>query len=495
MTGRSPNVLLLLSDEQSWNTLGCNGNPAARTPHLDRLAEEGTSFDRMYTPFPLCCPSRTSMLTARMPRHHHVLGNWRGINPELAETGLGRVFADAGFHTAYVGKWHVPGTTPQRMGFTATAAIPAVLNGKDRGRFIPDYREFARGQGYDLLDDHIENLTAADVATLKDPTSPHRGTAEIAEEHFLETWQTTELIKTIDEAPADRPWFTVCSYNAPHFPLLPPAPYDQLIDRDRVRLPDSFATGHEGLPPEVSRSHFAQRFADLDEDGWVDAIAHYYGLCSLVDTQVGRILQHLERIGELDRTIIVFTADHGDLMGAHRLMEKGHLLPYEEAIRLPMIIRHPDGGSVRIDRMLSMVDLGPTLADLASLNDDHGFESRSHGPDGRSFADQVGNRDPSPIREFITTESVLWNMDSEDAFGEHRDPATFDPDRDAINLSVRTTDLHYIFRSRDIDELFDMDADPGQTVNRASEQPKLTADLRQTLATEVADVFSGVPPV
>lgn len=158
-----PNVLVIMSDEQSYDTMGCTGNVAARTPHLDTLAERGRIFDRMYTPFPLCCPSRTSLMTGLMPRHHHVLGNWRGLRPDLADQGLGRWFADAGYHTFYVGKWHVPGSAPARMGFADQAAIPAVLDGKDRGRYISEYRDYATAQGYDLLPDNIENLTAADV--------------------------------------------------------------------------------------------------------------------------------------------------------------------------------------------------------------------------------------------------------------------------------------------------------------------------------------------
>ncbi|NED99557.1 sulfatase-like hydrolase/transferase [Phytoactinopolyspora halotolerans] len=480
------NVLLVASDEQRWDTLGFAGNPAARTPHLDGLADEATVFDGAYTPFPLCCPSRASLWTGRMPRHHHVLGNWRAINPELREAGLGRAFREAGYHTIYNGKWHVPGTTPARMGFTDCSAIPAVLNGRDRGRYIEAYRRYAGEQGYELVAGHVENLTPADVGTLR--TAPHRGTSQIALDDYLETWQTGELLRSLDGAPADKPWFAACSFNAPHFPMIVPAPYDQLIDRDLVSLPASFATGTGTKPKEVSESTFATKYADLDEPGWVDMIAHYLGMCALVDSQVGSIVEYLRTTGQLDRTIIVFTTDHGDMMGAHRLMEKGHLLHYEEALRVPLLVRHPDAvtSPARVENLVSMVDVAGSLCDLAGV-------PWNEADDGLSFADMVGSASPSPTRSHVTAETVLYNMDA-DANGEYVDPVEWDPGSDAINVSVRTGDVRYIYRSRDIDEFYDHTVDPGEQHNVAAE-PSRRAErrrLRHLLAGEIADVFPHV---
>ncbi|NGN62748.1 sulfatase-like hydrolase/transferase [Streptomyces sp. A7024] len=481
-----PNVLILMSDEQRWDTLGHAGNPAARTSHLDALAQESTSFDACYTPFPLCCPSRTSLWTGRMPRHHHVLGNWRAIRPDLADGGLAQAFRAAGYHTLYCGKWHVPGTTPQRMGFADTAAIPAVLNGKDRGRYIEPYRAHASGLGYDLLDDHIENLTAADAHALRQ--TPHRGTARIPYEHFLEPWQTGEFLRALDRRPDDQPWLAVCSYNAPHFPMIVPEPYDRIIDRERIRLPAGLGTAGAGKPREVADSGFAHRYAGLDEHGWTELIAHYLGLCALIDTQVGTVLEHLRRSGDLDHTIVVFTSDHGDMMGAHGLMEKGHLLHYEEALRVPLLIRHPDatGGGVRTSNPVSVVDVAATLAELAGVPWDEA-------DDGISAAAMVGAPHARATRAHVTSESVLYGM-SADAAGQYVDPATWDPATDALNLSIRTPQLRYIYRSRDIDELYDHTDDPHEQHNRAAgpQYAAHRAELRRLLAEEVADVFGTV---
>lgn len=489
MTSERPNVLVLMSDEQAWATMGCTGNPAARTPHLDDLAERSTSFDAAYTPFPLCCPSRASLWTGQMPRHHHVLGNWRAIAPHLADRGLAASFASAGYHTVYAGKWHVPGTTPARMGFADSVAIPAVLGGKDRGRYIEPYRQYAREQGYDLLPDHIENLTAADLASLRDPSSPLRGTAQIPVEHFLETWQTGQFLSALDRRPDDRPWFAACSFNAPHFPMMVPAPYDRLIDRSLVRLPESLASGPSTKPREVADSVFARHFADLTDDDWVEIVAHYLGLCALVDAQVGRVMAYLRDSGQLDSTVVVFTSDHGDMMGAHRLMEKGHLLHYEEALRVPLLVSHPDAAPSRTSNLVSMVDVAPTVAELAGV-------PWLDGGDGVSFAGMVGDTCASATRTHVTAESVLYGGAS-DAGGEHVDPRTWDPLRDHMNLSVRTPRYRYIYRSRDADELYDHDVDPHEQhdVARDPAARSVRQDLRRLLADEVGDVWPGVARV
>jgi arylsulfatase A-like enzyme len=483
MSERPPNVLVILSDEQRWDTLGSNGSASARTPHLDALAERGVSFEECHTPFPLCCPSRTSLWTGRMPRNHHVMGNWRLLAPELRETSVASAFVEAGFHTIYNGKWHVPGTTPERMGFLDTSAIPAIIDGRDRGRYIEPYREHVSKRGYELVPGHLENLTEGDLALIDNRAgAPMCGASAIGLDDYLETWQTDQFRAALDRRPADRPFFAVCSYNAPHFPMVVPKPFDQVIDRAAVRLPASFATGPGTKPREVRESRFATDFAHLSEEGWIEVLAHYQGFCSLIDSQVGQILGHLRRAGELERTIVVFTSDHGDMMGAHRLMEKGHFLHYDEATRVPLIVFHPDGASGRVAQLVSMVDIGATVAELAGVPYDSA--------DGRSFAAMLSRREAS-IRDRVTTETCLYGMESE-ASGQYTDPADLDLSRDALNLSVRTRTARYIYRSHDIDELYDHSTDPHDQLNVAADPSYAgeRATLRKLLAEEVGDVFT-----
>lgn len=475
-----PDVLLVMSDEQSWNTMGATGNPAALTPHLDRLAWESTSLDGCYTPFPLCCPSRTSLWTGLMPRHHGVLGNWRPVETRVRGTGVAKAFADAGYHTMYTGKWHVPGTTPTEMGWAATCAIPAVVRGQDRGRYIPDYREFASRRGHVFDPDHIENLTTGDLATLRE--KPY-GTSSVPLEDFLETWQTGAFLDMFDQRPADVPWLAVCSFNAPHFPMLAPPPYDTLVDRSLVKLPESLATGHAQMPREVREAHVATDFADLTQEEWVEVTAHYLGLVALVDTQFGLIREHLERVGEWGDTIVVFTSDHGDMMGAHGLMEKGHWLHYEEDLRVPLLLRHPDVVASRTSHLVSVCDIGVTLCELTGVrwDDDH---------DGVSFAGLVGDPGAGPIRAHVTAETML-HAGRPGGDGEPFQARDWEFPRDALNVSVRTPQHRFIFRSHDEPELYDLVADPHEQHNLAASTAARSdvERLGALLADEVGDVL------
>lgn len=213
------------------------------------------------------------------------------------DEGLVSNFKTHGYHTIYAGKWHVPGTTSERFHFDDTSAIPMVVDGKDSGRFIREYREYAGEQGYRLHETHIENLTLADIENLRQPGKAPCGTAEIAEEHFFETWQTERFLEAMERRPKNQPFFAVCSYNAPHFPMIVPSTYDRLIRPEDVKLPENFLRGVEGKPAEVTESKFYKEMAGLDEYEWRRFIAHYLGLCALIDKQVGEIVGYLKQNG------------------------------------------------------------------------------------------------------------------------------------------------------------------------------------------------------
>ncbi|MGG1515386.1 sulfatase-like hydrolase/transferase [Paenibacillus oryzisoli] len=457
-----PNIVIIMSDEQSWDTLRFHGNPAAVTPNLDALAAAGMSLDRCYTPYPLCCPARASLWSGRMPHDHHVMGNWRHIRADIADDGLVNRFRDAGYHTIYTGKWHVPGTSPDRYGFTDLSAIPASPGGIDRGRYILPYREYAEANGYTLLPNNIENLTAADAELLKQPGKAPCGRAEVALEHYLEVWQTQQFLAALDRRPEDQPFFAVCSFNAPHFPMVVPAPYDTLIAPEDVVLPPNFRAGLEGKPAEVLESRYYKHLAHCDEGEWRRFIAHYLGFCTLIDNQVGDIVSDLQAKGLYDNTIIVFVSDHGDMMGAHGLVEKGFYLHYEEALRVPLIIAGAGCAAAgsQSNALVQLHDLVPTLAELAGVP-----LAAEADIDGRSFAGVVAGR-TEQHRDCVLAETFKWNGE-ESGKGVYTPLTGFDPQTDSVNLSIRTAAWTYIFRYRDIEELYEVTTDPYENMNAA----------------------------
>ncbi|CAG7600836.1 Arylsulfatase [Paenibacillus solanacearum] len=475
------NVLILMSDEQSWDTLGCHGNPAAVTPNIDALAAGGISMDRCYTPYPLCCPARASLWSGMMPHAHQVTGNWRSIREDLRDNGLATQFKQAGYHLIYTGKWHVPGTTPARHGYDDISAIPAVIDGKDRGRFIEEYRDYAEAQGYELHPTHIENLTHADIRKLREKGKAPCGTSEIKLEHFLETWQTGKFLEAMERRPDGQPFFAVCSYNAPHFPLIVPEPYDRLIRPEDVKLPPNFMTGLERKPAEVVGSKFYKEMEGLDEKEWRRFIAHYLGLVALIDKQVGDIVDYLKRSGLYDDTVIVFLSDHGDMMGAHGLVKKGFPLHYEEALRVPLVIANAGDAAKGSNRALvSLIDLVPTLADVCDV-------SIRQPIDGRSFAAVLQGKAAEHRESVIAETFKLGGDESAETGGESVSPEQLNPEKDSFNVSIRNHRHKYVFRFKDIEELYDLDSDPYENENLASDPAcaSALAHMRQTLLTEL----------
>lgn len=480
MSQRRKNVLILMSDEQRVDTIGAYGNRVARTPHLDRLASEAARFNACYTPYSLCCPARASLWTGMMPHNHHVLANWLQVRPDLKDGGMVQAFADAGYHTAYTGKWHVPGTSPGRLGFAASVAIPDVIDGRDRGRHISEYRAYATGLGYQLDPADLENLTFAEQQMTLPNSDVLCGSSEIPVEHHLETWQTTQFLRQLADRPQDKPFFAVCSHNAPHFPMIVPEPYASLIHPDHVVLPPNFGAGLEGKPAEVRSSKHYQQTQGLDERAWRSLIAHYWGFCSLIDAQVGRVVDWLQENGLYQDTIIVYLSDHGDMIGSHGLNLKGFEVQYEEANRVPLLISHPNfRHESQRNMFVSLVDLLPTLAEFCGV--DIGMAT-----DGVSFASAMTEAKTDHHRDYVITEAFHA---ATKARGEYEDPGEYTADTwRPMNICIRTALDKYVFHGKDTDEYYDLMADPHETMNRYPSQvsQERIGELRRLILGELS---------
>lgn len=465
------NILMIMSDEQRKDTLGCYGNGQATTPNIDKLAQNSTVFDMCYTPYPLCCPARASLFTGVMTHKHNVAGNWRLINEKYADGDLISIFNNAGYHTSYTGKWHIPGTTPERMGFSYYNAIPDVIDGRDRGRYISEYRQYITNLGYELKPNHIENLTEKDFQAIKQEGKAPCAASEIPLEHYLETWQTEKFFEAMCNRDKDKPFFAVCSYNAPHFPMVVPAPYDTIIKPEDVILPENFMSGIEGKPDEVIKSRYMKEGLELDEYEWRKLIAYYWGFCSLIDAQVGKIIDYLKTHGELDNTMIVYTSDHGDMMGSHGLIKKGYPMHYDEDINVPLIISHPHIKQVKnYDGLISLIDILPTLAKCAGIEEQCNIDGKSYS------AIWSGDENISP-REFVISETFKTDG-QESGNGDRIDIENFDIKKDSANLSIRTKNFKYIFHSDDIDELYHLENDKFEDCNLIADKKYSTILLK-----------------
>ncbi len=416
-----PNILFIMTDQHYAEAMSCRiGNGYVHTPALDRLAATGTLFTRAYTASPVCVPARNSIFTGRFPHDTAIECNRvHPRNPRPDGGGairlpedyrhMGAYFRDAGYDTGYFGKWHknFDVNDRQRHGFETTAAIGS--------------------KGVD------PQIAAAATAYLK-------------RQH-------------------ERPFFAVVSFCDPHDicqyadgrrlpggPLPKPPPPDQLPP-----LPPNVApTKNEGHILRKLREAFGkvhiERGTNTEDElrQWRELGWAYYRLIERVDAHIGTVLDALEASGRADNTLVVYTSDHGELCGAHGLVQKTFF--YEEAMRVPVILRFGSGQPGKCDRLIhNGIDLLPTLLDYA------GIPIPSELP-GRSLRPLVENREVSDWPEYVVGQVHFCHpkMPSDT-------PHTY-------GRMVRSERYKYwLFDAgQDREVLFDLDNDAGETVNVAA---------------------------
>lgn len=315
-TKRPPNVVFILPDEWRAQSLGCMGNHDVQTPHLDKLASEGTLFRHTLANTPLCCPARANMLTGTYPSRNGMVANDLRLRESTAT--MGELYSQAGYKTGYVGKWHLDGGPrlpgfippgPRRHGFQYWAA-----NECNHNYF----------HGWYFRDENVP----------------------IISDRFEPEYWTDRAIEFLYES-QDRPFFLMLALGTPHDPYLAPEKYMMLYDPKKLPMETNWVEGVHG--------------------GSREDIAGYYAMMTAVDEQIGRVLQALKQLNLDDNTIVFFSSDHGNMLGSQgRILKK---LPWEESIRVPGIIRYPKAipSGRTSDVLFSHVDFAPTLLSLCGL--------------------------------------------------------------------------------------------------------------------------------
>ncbi len=368
-----PNVLWLMTDEQRTDSLGCYGSAWARTPTIDRLAAEGVRFRTALTPAPICGPARTAILTGRRPR---ATGIWSNDQAEgVAEPGFGaepgrpappltRLFAEAGYRTASFGKHHHR-TAPPAAFATQADDVHRHLEAQ------------ARGEGDLWLSQEVGYFGYAsrwDQAEFDVVQYPRKPFPWILAGRFPGDWTQTAEARVVDAAKgwlglasADRrPFLLRLSFNGPHTPVAPPAPWDMWVDpRD---LPDPEPAGlPSGSPPwlhDVARTAAAAR---LSTGELQRARQAYYGEVAFLDWLIGELLDWMEARGLLENLVVVFCSDHGCHLGDFGLLQKQTF--FEPVLNVPYVFWGPDRIAPRapVETPVGVAGLLPTLLDLAGI--------------------------------------------------------------------------------------------------------------------------------
>jgi arylsulfatase len=448
-----PNILVLMSDQHRADAMGCSGNPDVSTPNLDRLAAEGTSFRRAYCQGPLCAPSRVSFLTERYVRDHGVMDNNREVD-ESMPTFL-HSLQRAGYHTACFGKMHlyvqagIRDVKPQlprmqQLGFDESHET----GGKGASvRMRSEFTEWLEANElFESYRQHFVGMRGQPAwATIPFP---------LPLEAYPDYWMGGQVARWIETYNRESPFMMWVGFPGPHSPWDAPADW---VDRYAATSPRTGSTAR----PQESASEAYNRFIgprlrDSDSDTLTperaDAVRRaYLANVSLIDESIGLVIAALERRGELENTVIVYTTDHGEMLGDHGLLAKRVF--YEPSVRVPLIIRAPSvaSGVVRED-IVQMVDIPATLRDFA------GGEPVTDGV-GRSLLD-------GPARQVAYSEN--------------------------LGFAMAVTDRWKVVAHEETGEavaLFDLWTDPLEDRNVVAE-PSLRSILDALMANEMAELLS-----
>lgn len=445
-----PNIIVFMSDQEQGQVV--HPDHPCRTPTAARLAKEGLLFSRCYTPAAHCCPSRASYLTGLYPSHHGIYNNI------LTHTAIGgeirpgcRMFSEslreAGWNLGYSGKWHASRTEdPQDRGWEDVGATAVSRDARTPAEFWIRQAEEARRPWDDSPRRRGEIIMPGYSRRLL------YGVTDREMEDLPDYKVVMRAIETIERyAKAGRPFFVQCGPTGPHDPYVIPERYARLYDPEHIPLPPNYRDSLDDKPRIYQRQR-RQLWSQLSDDEAREALAHYWGYCTMMDDYRKLLYDAVDDLGLRDNTILIFMSDHGDYGAAHGLFCKG--VPcFEEGYRVPLIIRWPEGiadPGRTIEEFVTHCDLAPTFLDVA--------RAPRNPTSGASLTPFFhGNEVPGWTRECHT------QFNGVELYYTQR--------------AVVTKDYKYVFNGFDFDELYDRTADPYELTNLAEnpdyEQVKL----------------------
>ncbi|MEO0415818.1 MAG: sulfatase, partial [Verrucomicrobiota bacterium] len=432
---KKPNVVMLLSDDLSTALSGF-GHPQCKTPHLDKLAEVGMRFENMHCQYPVCGASRNSLMTGLHPYRNGMLGNSGNLRQNMPDVvTLSQLFKNNGYYAGRVSKIYHMGIPPEILAGTADHDDPPswheVTNIKAGEQNVPGERT-----NWSPGDKGSQSFTGV-IGTEGDLYHADGMAAEAAVEFLKKN--------------KDRPFFLGCGFVRPHVPLVAPAKYfDPYVKEDMI-LPEVPKDDLNDVPKVIREYKTYQRYGFTPElhQGMLQA---YYASVSYMDAQVGRVLAALDELGLRENTIVIFSSDHGYMLGEHNKFQKQHL--FEQSTRVPFILSVPwmaEKHGARTQQITELVDLYPTIAELAQLDP----PKELHGT--------------SLVPLLADPETEQWEKDL--AFTISRNGGE----------SIRTHDwryTHWGYGSQG-QELFDLKNDPGEFKNLANDPAH--ADIKKQL--------------
>lgn len=418
---KRPNLLFIMTDQQRFDALGVVGSyPYLQTPNLDRLAREGAFFTHAYSPCAVSVASRCSILTGLLVDHHRVGTNGL-VSQDPATLDItdkktfDQILVQDGYYAEYHGKYHAPITWTDcysEFGY----AYPKKGSFRYRtNHFLEYYKMLAEvypapaPEADEFIDEYFDvpyrpdpidhrayeaskkGVALSEVANMKVQQGDFHGELLLPDSLFMTAWQGKKTIEALRRAAKiGRPFSITCSFVFPHPPMVPPKPYHGMYPVNEIQPPFSINDPHIDSPYK-SRMTAKREYSDPQLIPYM--MSNYFGLVTQIDNWVGEILRTLDETGLRDNTIIIFTSDHGEMLGSHGMQGKAAF--YEESARIPLIINFP--GKIKsavIDRYVSLIDLFPTIMDYT--------DTKAEDRDGRSLRKLIeGN---VPDENIVVTE-------------------------------------------------------------------------------------------
>ena len=495
-----PHVVWFVCDQLRADALGFMGNPCVRTPHLDRLAETGVVFDHMIVQAPVCMASRACMLTGRYMRSIRMSGGSPLLDPR--ETTLPEILQRAGYATGMFGKLHL---TPQQYTFNELGSNRPISNA---GAFVeaagigpmPDdpakrnygfqevvgFEDLLWGEYADWVAERDPTLAAILPTRGMGPWQGWRQDERFADANLGDVGPTvippalhpsvfigTSAAEFFTRRHADGPCFMEVSFVDPHHPWDPPEAIARTYAPDDMPLPQYTDSGEVSWPPSL-----AERTGDwhaITPDMARTVVAYYYAMVEMIDRAVGHVVEAIDQAGQLDNTLFVFCADHGELLGRSGLWRKG-AYHYDDMIRVPCFVSWPSriGGARRVDGLVQEIDLAPTILGLVGEPVDHGMQ-------GIDLSDAlVSSTDIG--RPWAYTESYL---------------AQWGPYVNCWTVRTSCAKLNYYPTDR-VGHLFDLGSDPDERRNlfdRSSGRGALRDEMMAHLIEELHTQADPLPKV
>ncbi len=472
MSKNRKNILLIFTDQQRMDSVGAYGAELADTPVLDSLAERGVRFSQAYTPCTVCSPARASLFSGLYPHQHNVTRNG-GIFPRDL-SNLARSLTQAGYRLGYTGKWHLDDECgPTHFGFEAKDWL---------GYSYPAggvYARFLTGSCLYPVNHYVEYLRERDIEIPKIEEAVYRpanrnmeiyarltGPVEASFEHYVAEEAIDLLDRFTKRSQNDaRPFFIWTNFWGPHDPYILPEPFFSKFTGADVTLSPSMAETWENKP-WVQKMMCTNYWGieNLDERIWREAVAKYACYCAFLDWEVGRIITKLEELGILDDTIVLFTCDHGSMIGHHKLIDKGPY-PYDDIQRIPLLAAGPGiSRGLVCDEFVYLHDLAPTILSWA----------------GAELFPCSNAQSLIPCTQGRTLESPRDDV----YMARHQHPYPYE------QRFVRTLQYKYGFNAFDIDELYDLEVDPDE-MNNVIDEPRyasVKAEMIERMHTHMVEL-------